>query len=57
MRKKDDVILEVAGRNVTNPGDVREAIEAARAYNKNGALMRLRSGDASHYVVVPLANG
>ena len=55
--KKGDVILEVAGKSVTNPGDVREAIEAARTDKKSSVLMRLRSGDASHYVAVPLANG
>ena len=55
--KKGDVILEVAGKIVTTPSDVREAIEAAGADKKASVLMRLRSGDASHYVAVPLANG
>jgi serine protease Do len=55
--KEGDLILEVAGKSVTNPGDVREAIEAAHTDKKNSVLMRLRSGDASHYVAVPLANG
>src|SRR5260221_3050603 len=55
--KKGDVILEGAGKSVANPGDVREAIEAARMDKKSSVLMRLRSGDASHYVAVPLANG
>ena len=55
--KKGDVILEVAGKSVATAGDVREAIEAASAEKKNSVLMRLRSGDASRYVAVPLANG
>jgi serine protease Do len=55
--KKGDVILEVAGKSVTDPSDVSEAIEAARADKKNSVLMRLRSGDASHYVAVPLGSG
>jgi serine protease Do len=55
--KKGDVILEVAGKTVSNPGDVHEALEAARTDKKNSVLMRLRSGEASHYVAVPLANG
>jgi serine protease Do len=55
--KEGDVILEVAGKNVTNPGDVSEAIAAARTDEKKSVLMRLRSGDASHYVALPLANG
>jgi serine protease Do len=53
---KGDVILEVAGKNVAKPGDVGDALEAARADKKNSVLMRLRSGDASRYVAVPLAN-
>jgi serine protease Do len=55
--KKGDVILEVAGKSVSNPGDVGEALEAARTDKKSSVLMRLRSGDTSHYVAVPLANG
>src|SRR5216683_3354697 len=55
--KKGDVILEVAGKSVTDPNDVREAIDAAHTDKKRSVLMRLRSGDASHYVAVPLANG
>ena len=55
--KKGDVILEVAGKNVTKPGDVGDALEAARTDKKGSVLMRLRSGEASRYVAVPLANG
>jgi serine protease Do len=55
--KEGDVILEVAGKGVANPGDVREAIKSARADNKNNVLMRVRSGDASQYVAMPLGNG
>jgi serine protease Do len=55
--KKGDVILEVAGKNVTKPGDVGDALEAARTDKKSSVLMRLRSGDASRYVAVPLASG
>ena len=55
--KEGDIILEVAGKNVANPGDVRDAVKSAHADNKNSVLMRVRSGDTSHYVAVPLANG
>jgi serine protease Do len=55
--KEGDVILEVAGKSVANPGDVRDAVKAAHADNKNNVLMRVRTGDASHYVAVPLGNG
>jgi serine protease Do len=36
--KKGDVILEVAGKSVATPGDVREAIEGARRDKKNSVL-------------------
>jgi serine protease Do len=55
--KKGDKILEVAGRSVSNPGDIDKALEAASADKRNSVLMRLRSGNASHYVAVPLAAG
>jgi serine protease Do len=55
--KEGDVILEVAGKNVTSAGDVREAIDAARTDNKNSVLMRVKSGSSSRFVAVPLAKG
>jgi len=55
--KEGDVILEVGGKSVTNAGDVREAINAARTDNKNSVLMRIKSGGSSRFVAVPLAKG
>jgi serine protease Do len=55
--KEGDVILEVAGKTVTNAGEVREAINAARSDNKNSVLMRIKSGGSSRFVAVPLAKG
>jgi serine protease Do len=55
--KEGDVILEVAGKSVTTPGDVRDAINAARSDNKNSVLMRVKSGGSSRFVAVPLAKG
>jgi serine protease Do len=55
--KEGDVILEVAGKSVANPGEVREAIKSAQADNKNSVLMRIRSGGSSRFVAVPLAKG
>jgi serine protease Do len=55
--KEGDVILEVAGKNVTSAGDVRDAITAARNDNKNSVLMRIKSGGSSRFVAVPLAKG
>jgi serine protease Do len=55
--KEGDVILEVAGKSVTNSGDIRDAVKTAHADNKNSVLMRVRSREGSHYVAVPLGNG
>ena len=55
--KEGDVILEVAGKRVTNAGAVREAINAARSDNKNSVLMRVKTGGSSRFVAVPLAKG
>lgn len=55
--KEGDVILEVAGKSVATPGEVREAIDAARTENKNSVLMRVKSGGSSRFVAVPLAKG
>ena len=55
--KEGDVILEVAGKNVTSAGDVREALDAARTDNKNSVLMRVKSGGSSRFVAIPLAKG
>jgi serine protease Do len=55
--KEGDVILEVAGKTVANAGEVREAINAARADNKNSVLMRVKSGGSARFVALPLAKG
>ena len=55
--KQGDIILEVAGKSVTSPSDVRDAIKAAHADHKDTVLMRVRTGDASRYIAVPLGNG
>ena len=55
--KEGDVILEVAGKSVGDPADVRDAIKSAQADNKNSVLMRIRSGGSLRFVAVPLAKG
>jgi serine protease Do len=55
--KEGDVILEVAGKSVASATDVRDAINAAHADNKNSVLMRVKSGGTSRFVAVPLAKG
>lgn len=55
--KEGDVILEVAGKLVSSPAEVREAITTARNENKNSVLVRVKSGDSSRFVAVPVAKG
>jgi serine protease Do len=52
-----DVILEVAGKPVNNPSDVREGIDAARSGGKQAVLMRIKSGETARYVAMPVAAG
>ncbi len=51
--KTGDVILEVAGKPVSNPADIRKAIDDARKENKRTVLMRVKSGDGSRFVALP----
>ena len=48
--KTGDVILEVGGKTVANPADVRKALADARKDGKRTVLMRVKSGDATHFV-------
>ncbi|WP_022722829.1 Do family serine endopeptidase [Rhodopseudomonas sp. B29] len=55
--KEGDVILEVAGKTVSKPADVSEAIAAAKSDKKNSVLVRVRTGGSSRFVAVPIAKG
>jgi serine protease Do len=55
--REGDVIFEVGGKTVSNAGDVREAVAAARSENKNTVLVRVRSGGGSRFVALPLGRG
>jgi serine protease Do len=50
-----DVILDVGGKTVANAGDVRKALHDAVAAGKHDVLMRLKSGDQTRFVAVPVA--
>jgi len=51
--KTGDVILEVAGKAVSNPADVRKALDEARKDNKRTVLMRVKSGEGTRFVALP----
>ena len=52
--KTGDVILEVGGKKVGNPGEVRTAIQDAQKDGKRTVLMRVKSGEATKFVAVRL---
>ncbi len=49
-----DVILDVAGKEVSNPADVRRALSEARSEGKRSILMRVKSERGTRFVAVPL---
>jgi serine protease Do len=49
-----DVILEVSGKSVATPGEIRSALGDARREGKQLAPLRLRSGDTTRFVAVPI---
>jgi serine protease Do len=53
--KTGDVILEVAGKPVSNPADVRNALTAAKGEGKRTVLLRVKSGEATRFVAIPVS--
>ena len=52
-----DIILNVGGKSVSNVGDVRAALSAAKDSGKNSVLMRVKTADATRFIAVPFAKG
>jgi serine protease Do len=52
--KTGDVILEVAGKKVANPDEVRSALGEVQKDGKKTVLMRVKSGDATKFVALKL---
>ena len=53
--KPGDVILEVAGKTVGTPAELRQALGKARDEGKHSVLMRVKSEQGTRYVAVPLS--
>jgi serine protease Do len=51
--KSGDIILQVGGKAVSTPDDVRKALAEARKGGKNAVLMRVKSGDNTRFVALP----
>ncbi len=47
-----DVILEVAGKSVSTPADVRKVVASARTEGKRTVLLRVKSGDNTRFVAL-----
>src|ERR1700730_3345064 len=52
--KTGDVILDIAGKTVSKPEDVRQELASPHKDGKRSVLMRVKSGDATKFVAVPL---
>ena len=52
-----DVILDVAGKRVVNPEDVRKAIADARSGGKRTVLLRVKSGEGTRFLAIPVGRG
>ena len=53
--KTGDVIIDVAGKKVATPVDVRNAVRDAHKDGKRVVLMRLKSDETTRFVAVPIA--
>jgi serine protease Do len=53
--KTGDVILDVGGKAVATPADVRNAVSDAHKNGKHTVLMRLKSNDTTKFVAIRIA--
>jgi serine protease Do len=51
-----DVILDVGGKSVATPADVRKSLTDARKEGKHTVLFRVKSGEGTKFVALPVGN-
>ncbi len=51
-----DVILDINGKAVSTPADVRKAVADAQAGGRKTVLMRVKSGNGTRFVAIPIGN-
>jgi len=51
-----DIILDVGGKAVSSPADVRKQLADARKEGKHALLFRVKSGEGTRFVALPLGN-
>jgi serine protease Do len=54
--KAGDVILDVGGKPVMTPADVRDGLAAAKKDNRKAVLMRVKSEQGTRFVAVSLGD-
>jgi serine protease Do len=52
-----DVIVQAGGRRIASATDLRTVVEAAQKAGRHSVLMRVKSGDGTKFVTLPLARG
>ena len=52
--KTGDVILDVGGKAVSKPAEVRDTLLELRKEGKHSVLMRVKSAQATRFVAVPI---
>lgn len=52
-----DVILDVSGKSVQTPSQVREAINQTRSQGRHSVLMRVKSRQGTKFLAMPIAQG
>jgi serine protease Do len=55
--KTGDVILDVGGKSVSTPAELNDAVREAREGGKRAVLFRVRSGEGSRFVALPVGRG
>jgi serine protease Do len=55
--RRGDVILDVSGKAVNTPSEMGQAVADARSAGKRTILMRVKSGNSTHFVAIPTAAG
>src|SRR5271156_1537743 len=48
-----DIILDVAGKPVSSPADVKSGIASAKSQGKKAVMMRIQTADGARFVAVP----
>jgi serine protease Do len=55
--KTGDVIIDIGGKLVSTPSDVRKALTDARSSGRRTVLMRVKSGESTRFVALPVGRG